>query len=201
MEYPHTLFEVNNIKPKFEIDNNFFQKKKEVIFKYEYECSKWFEDDDIPRLDFINTINIYGRGGKRRGVYFVALSNVLIKYGTWDDIVDTIRHEIAHVLQVKEMGYTAHDSFFYEYCKKVGARPERCKERIEKPEKYKVKCRNENCDVSFQFSRLTGDRKLYYGKHSHLFYSCKKCEGNGYHLYLNGEYWNNKNNVDLKLDV
>ncbi len=53
----------------------------------------------------------------------IELSKVWTKAGDWDNVRDTILHEIAHVLAGCHNG---HNHVWKAFCRKLGANPERC---------------------------------------------------------------------------
>lgn len=65
---------------------------------------------------------------------------------------DTIRHEIAHAIDVEINGHSSHGRKWKLICLQVGAKPIRCSKQINSPEgKYTVKC--DNCNHTSQAYR------------------------------------------------
>ena len=78
---------------------------------------------------------------KKNGTIF--LSKYHLIHGTRKDMENTIRHEIAHALDCKERGRSAHDAVWKEIAERVGAIPKSCTESenvLELPHKYEFRC-------------------------------------------------------------
>lgn len=60
---------------------------------------------------------------------YVELSEVLLKVTTDKEAEGTLRHEIAHALDVEERGTTDHGPNWQKWAIKVGAEPVRCRKR------------------------------------------------------------------------
>lgn len=60
-------------------------------------------------------------GGKE----YIKLSRYMIKTASDSQILDTIAHEVAHILAYRNFGTIKHDNYFYRMCHVTGARPER----------------------------------------------------------------------------
>ena len=69
----------------------------------------------------------------------ITLSKTLTELNEWDDVKDTLLHEIAHALAGEGHG---HDWLWKDKCELIGARPERCYPNYIKrpPKKYKGIC-------------------------------------------------------------
>lgn len=63
----------------------------------------------------------------------ITLSKALTELNSWDEVKDTVLHEIAHALVGKGHG---HDNVWKAKCIEIGARPERCYDNsVKRPKK------------------------------------------------------------------
>lgn len=69
----------------------------------------------------------------------ITLSKALTELNDWDEVKDTVLHEIAHGLAGEGHG---HDWYWKDKCELIGARPERCYPMTVKtpPKKWKGVC-------------------------------------------------------------
>ncbi|WP_456426772.1 SprT-like domain-containing protein [Rhodocaloribacter sp.] len=49
---------------------------------------------------------------------------------TWDELEDTVRHEIAHALDYETRGRSGHDAVWKDWARRCGANPERLHENV-----------------------------------------------------------------------
>ena len=106
----------------------------------------------------------------------IELSVYLIRYSSNEQIIDTIRHEIAHAIQFETFGYSNHDKEWKKIASMIGANPSRTIEdadfskKILKKYSYSCQC----CGITFGASRklIRLDRR--FCKHCYDLYN-KKC--------------------------
>jgi hypothetical protein len=112
------------------------------------------------------------------GVKKILLSKYFCKIIPFDEIENTIRHEIAHALIGPHKG---HDQEWKNACKLTGANPTRCyKAQIQVPGKYQAKCK---CNIVHHKHRM--DKKIKgYCKHCKQILKFKKVTG-GYRAVCN----------------
>jgi hypothetical protein len=97
----------------------------------------------------------------------ITLSKIHIECTNIYEMMDTLRHEVAHAYSYHHNGYagSGHNHFFYDACKVVGARPKRCAAVVGDVKKIEPKylgvCRFHN--VVGEYHKLVGMR------------SCHKC--------------------------
>lgn len=69
----------------------------------------------------------YGRRhGKFRKIIRLSRPLTVLNADKWDEIADTVLHEIAHALDFEERGTMDHGFNWKKICVRVGAKPERC---------------------------------------------------------------------------
>ena len=94
---------------------------------------------------------------------------------TESEIIDTVKHEVAHALAGPEAG---HGPVWKEWARKVGAKPERCADPSKRPKgKYLLNC--PNCGVIEEKHRVN---KRFREMIDQELYRCVKCQSN--HLFL-----------------
>lgn len=113
---------------------------------------------------------------RKKGIIFLSRYHIL--YGAWNDMENTIRHEIAHAIDFMERGHSAHDEVWKRIAEKVGAIPKASTESennaLELPHKYEFCC--PECD--FRIPRYRRPRK-------HLVHLCPECHKKGRQVKLN----------------
>ena len=80
-------------------------------------------DDNLPDWDFRWDRATRRFGCCHQNLKRITLSKTLTELNEWDDIKDTLLHEIAHALAGQGHG---HDAVWKAKCREIGARPERC---------------------------------------------------------------------------
>lgn len=90
------------------------------------------------KFSFNNRSNIYGICYLNRKE--IKLSKIYVTQAPETDIVDTIKHEIAHALAFVRYGDTGHGPGWKAQCRQIGARPERCSQVILKL-RYALVCK------------------------------------------------------------
>lgn len=96
------------------------------------------------------------------GLYqgYIKLSSPICERATWEEIDDTIRHEIAHALAGEKAG---HGPVWKEACKVTGAKPNRCgSSSIRSTGRWQGSC---GCQTHYRFRR----------PHKAKIYNCLKC--------------------------
>lgn len=78
----------------------------------------WFKFDNAKRR--------FGRCGYSRGKKWIQLSRPLTRLNGREQVEDTIRHEIAHALDIEDRGRSNHSWRWVKWARRVGAKPERC---------------------------------------------------------------------------
>jgi len=85
----------------------------------------------------------------------IVLSRFLLMFASDDQILDTMRHEIAHAIDYEQRGFTNHDRFWKLVARRVGANPQRVVEddswAKKIPSKYTYVC--ERCGYSVNVNR------------------------------------------------
>lgn len=89
----------------------------------------------------------------------IEFSKHFIENATDDEILDTIKHEMAHWLAATASGEAhGHDAYWKQWCIKIGAKPERCY-KIEEMSKDAVKTREAKYKIYCQkCGQLIGTR-------------------------------------------
>lgn len=89
----------------------------------------------------------------------IAFQKEYCTYGKVEYVVDTVKHEVAHVLDIMERGYSNHDDNWKRLAVKVGAKPDRVKtdylwqeDYTTKQMKYTLTC--EHCGKVSHKSRM-----------------------------------------------
>lgn len=97
--------------------------------------------------------------------YYITLSKPITKLNDYDTIEETIRHEIAHALDIETRGYSSHDEQWKEWARFTGAEPERvCNDDINMvPYNYFMYC--PNCETNAGSYRKR--RKVRFCRHCH----------------------------------
>jgi len=117
--------------------------------------------------------------GSQEGRY-ISLSKTYVRLNSDALIEDTIRHEIAHALDVIKRGYSDHSFSWKLLCRITGANPSRLKSGVvSAPAKYTSTC---SCDKTYKRHRLTRGST----------YRCPRCKD-----YLFGTGRNNHSNRPL----
>ena len=185
-----------NFTPPFQLDDEFNNKKDSLVAEFEKQKGKWLKEDW--KLLFNNKNNSLGSctwNKFNNWERYIYLSNIAIKYLTLEEMIDTVRHEIAHAYQFENHKYSKHDDLFYQYCEMIGAKPKRCFDG-EFFGKYKRKCSNKKCQrKTTYFNRMTKKRIRFINAD----YCCLKCANGKVKTYLVAGYHTNKNEIDIML--
>ena len=93
---------------------------------------------------------------KNNGYYRIRMMDGLREIDR-TEYIDTLLHELAHVIDFMLRGRSNHDSTWKSIASHVGATPEACKEMSkelrEKTQKYKWDCSNDSCSFFTTFNR------------------------------------------------
>ena len=100
---------------------------------------KTLMDDYLPDWEFRWDRATCRFGCCHQGLKRITLSKTLTELNEWDDVKDTLLHEIAHALAGKGHG---HDGVWKAKCIEIGAKPERCYDETIKcpPRKWRGTC-------------------------------------------------------------
>ena len=115
----------------------------------------------------------WGRGKKQLGAChylhnstegrYISLSRSYVKLNSDELIEDTIRHEIAHALDVMDRGYSDHSWRWKTKCRLTGANPSRLKSNVKAPKaKYESTC---SCGKTYKRHRISSSST----------YRCPRC--------------------------
>jgi predicted SprT family Zn-dependent metalloprotease len=116
----------------------------------EYEATKFFNDllieNDLPIIPLkINgkLKNVLGQiiiSKSKKIAERIEISKIYLKNGTDEEIIDTIKHEIAHYIHYIICGYTNHDMDWQKIAEKLGIKSKRTKKIENDFFKYHIVC-------------------------------------------------------------
>jgi predicted SprT family Zn-dependent metalloprotease len=95
--------------------------------------------------------NVYGRCRYKYKV--IELMQPYVEQAPDEEVINTIRHEIAHALVWTKFGVTGHNDVFYQMCQRIGAIPERCSS-FQMTKKYRVTCNACGCRMQQYHRRV-----------------------------------------------
>ena len=107
----------------------------------------------------------------------IYLSKYYVELNGWEEIEDTIRHEIAHVLTPADGG---HGEAWKRMAVKCGAKPKRCASNtVSPPGRYYAICKD--CNHRFERYRTTSFNRLYSMRHPACKHKANKGDLAWYH--------------------
>ncbi len=99
---------------------------------------------------FDNAKRRFGVCRGRRKIIGLSKTLVLLNLNDYEQINDTILHEMAHAFDYEIRGKSAHDNHWKMICREIGAKPQRCfsTQTVEMPKsKYTAVCSNCKTEV------------------------------------------------------
>lgn len=150
--------------------NTRYQKVKE-LFEFLIKEYSVFHNTKIILRHNKRIKRTLGRASKKGSYCLVEIGVHSLQYRSWEENQDTIRHELAHVKDFIERGFSAHDYIWQQSAIYLKAKPNRCsespqmsKQQIKTAYKYTLIC--ENCGV------IGGNSRKFRGGKIHT-----KCRG------------------------